>query len=612
MPGMLGFFGIDPSEIDRAALAHTICLHRPCESAHFSTPSGFLLIAYRKSDPMRGTRHHEDDRYIACFSGDSIDADLDRWKSILQWVSERRYSELGQFSGNFAVAVIDKVARQLYLVSDRRAQYPLYYQRHRGGFGFSTALSSFCKLKHAPSFNIKWLYEYVYFNFPIQGTTFLHGVVRVPAATVVQCDLSSFQVSTATYAGIWRKKSTLLRGEESFKLAASVFKERIPLYYQGSEQIACALTGGWDGRTILAFAPDARKIQAYTYGQPGCADLTEARKTASYLNVNHRQICFDGAVVKDLPRRMVQALYLSSGLERATRGLLPYVYETLTDAGRTYPLTMSGISLDMQFRGHALSPSLVSPSMAKTFSTGDASVDTLFWSRVFKSDFAEFSRHIREQLEYLECNFGDFSSGEHHLLYILYEIGPHYFSGELQLADNFTTVRVPAWDNHIIELCLGIKESTLSYSQFTDHIRGSVSERQLQAYILKTHAPKFARIPIGNARPEVLLYPRYIYLLYTMVGLPKRMGRRIARSIGLEPPPLEGWDRWLNVDHRDFVNTMLFSNESLIREYISDDFLRNVEPNESRDSYWLGKLLNVELLLRLIRNRWETDGLCVT
>jgi hypothetical protein len=42
----------------------------------------------------------------------------------------------------------------------------------------------------------------------------------------------------------------------------------------------------------------------------------------------------------------------------------------------------------------------------------------------------------------------------------LYVTHPELFGGELKIAENFTTVRVPSWDAHILDLAFSIKESS--------------------------------------------------------------------------------------------------------------------------------------------------------
>ena len=192
-----------------------------------------------------------------------------------------------------------------------------------------------------------------------------------------------------------------------------------------------------------------------------------------------------------------------------------------------------------------------------------------------------------------------FTSSEHHLLYKLYVTHPELFAGELKIAENFTTVRVPSWDSDILHLVFSIKESALSFSEFTGHIRGGKSEQELQSYILQQTSPLLATIPILNTRPDILLKNRYFYEIYRIY---RGIGNRL-RYVYTKNSPLENWDHWLNVVQKPFIDDLIFSPSSLIREYITKDFLNKIRKN--RNTHWIPKLATAEIVLRLIRKKWQ-------
>jgi hypothetical protein len=182
----------------------------------------------------------------------------------------------------------------------------------------------------------------------------------------------------------------------------------------------------------------------------------------------------------------------------------------------------------------------------------------------------------------------------------LYVLSTRYFCGEIKIAGNFTTVRIPCWDNKIIDLSYSIKQSTLSFSQFSKHVRGGREEVILQSYLLNKLSPRFAKIPVGITKPNVVLKGRFLYQLYRIYrGLVRIIVDRRSGS----KPPLENWNYWLNTVHRDFIDTLIFSEKSRIRKYISNRFLENIK--SKRDTYWLSKFATAEIILRLIESNWE-------
>ena len=139
-------------------------------------------------------------------------------------------------------------------------------------------------------------------------------------------------------------------------------------------------------------------VVAYTYGVPGCADLVEASKAAKALNIKHHRILFDKNFEKKLPSLIFDTVYLSSGLEKINRSSILYAYKNLTGCGKKFPLVISGISTGMQFRGHANIPMLISPDMARIFSTGKKCINENFWKEFMGNYYKPFKRHILKQI----------------------------------------------------------------------------------------------------------------------------------------------------------------------------------------------------------------------
>ena len=67
--------------------------------------------------------------------------------------------------------------------------------------------------------------------------------------------------------------------------------------------------------------------------------------------------------------------------------------------------------------------------------------------------------------------------------------------------------------------------------------------------------------------------------------------------------PLEDWDNWLNVNQRTLVDNLIFSKESLVHNYFTENYLNEVKTD--RDYRTIGKLCTIEIILRLINNKWQ-------
>lgn len=593
---------ISKTNIDNAKatfIAKTINLSTNCEYLNKINGKKIFAVSYPNNTPLKGPRLYNDQDWTVLFAGDIIEYGSVPFADIIKNIANRNYSFFVRFNGIFSITAFHKQTKTIYGVSDRRSQKPFYYYHNNSMFCLSNVMSSFCRLPNIKiGFNEEWLWEFFYFNFPIGETTFLSGVKRVPPASVIKYCLFTNKIKIFEYAKLFVQKDKLLDGEEALEYAAEIFEKKIPKYYQGADDIACALTGGWDGRTMLAFAPEREKVTAYTYGSPGCSDLFSAAKIAKKIKQKHVQILLDESFLTNLPLKLFETVYLSSGLQNIARATLLHVYEQLTQFGKKFPLTVSGISLGTQFRGHAATPFLISDQMAHLYKHGKQDTRPSFWSALFDTNYELFINYIKTKLKNLQELFGDYQSSNHHLTYNLYAISTSYFCGELNISAPFTTVRVPSWDQDIIDLSYSVKQSTLTFSQFSDHARGDKEEMVLQAYLLSRFAPYLTKIPIRNVRPVSVFKKNHSYkaLKFFTGGINKAFHPAKRAS-------LENWSQWLNETHSSFIDQIIFSKDAEIRNYIKDSFIAEIKSKQN--TYYIAKLMTAEIILKLINNRWQ-------
>lgn len=563
----------------------------------------WLLAATCRSDaPLPGARLFEDSRYAAVFAGDLVGFGTVPMQRILDVLGSGRWEDFGGLEGNFAVAVYDRTSETLFAVSDRRSQKPLFYGAGTHGLYVASNLAVFARLGAHSQFDRTWLWQALFFNFSVDGTTFLRDVRRMPPASVLAYHAPSGTLTVSEYAPRFRRRDPLLEGREALDYATEVFARRVPPYFNGSGPLACAVTDGWDARTMLALAPASSDITGYTYGIPGCDDLAGGAEIARAAGVPHVPIPFDDRFLDRLPYHAFETVYLSGGMQGVLRSTLHAVYDVLTAGGERYPLTVSGISLDSQFRGHINRPARVSHEMATLFGGADAEAVVDQWRERLGPDHAAFADTIGHGLEVVEAQFGPLADAEHHLSYAIYPASASYFAGELAIAEHFTTVRVPCWDSQLIALAYSIDRSTLHYSQYlSGHQRGSRDEMVLQSWLLKAVAPWLYRVPVHGSHPAAVLGGELPYRLECFYRSCLR--RAQYRSMTRRAPRLEAWEAWLFDRHRQFVLDLLCSRETSITDYLPLSYVDHAVT--ARDTHAVGKLLTIEIILRLINSRWQ-------
>jgi hypothetical protein len=601
--GLVGIVGDSGISADRLeSLRESINLSGNLVEQSLIRSDYTFITTFLKSGPLGERRLYEDPDWVIAFAGDIVGRGVVPYEEIIRSISRDEGGFLTSLDGMFAIVAFHKQERVVYVISDRRSQQPVYYQVNHCSICVSSDLPTFCRLQDGGSFNEQWMWDSLYFNFPVGDVTFLKGVKRMPPASLLRYDVSVGRCTLQQYARPFRKKDTLVQGQEAMDWALEVFSECIPKYYQGGDKIACSLTAGWDGRTLLALAP-TKNVTAYTYGVEGCRDLAGAREAAKRAGIQHISIVFDDTFVRELPRWIMETVYLSSGLQNIKRSTLPYVYGQLTDGGKRFPIGVSGICLGNEFRGATFVPSLISQPMVDLFSGRAEAPEKRCWSEVLGDNYASFEEHVVEQIGRLRETFGDFRTAEHHLSNVVYWLGPQYYSAQIKIANHFTTVRVPAWDNKVIDLAYSVKTSTLSYSPFLPHPLKESDSIRMQSYILSKRSPVLARLPVRNRRPDLRTTNAFLFHLSHICG---GIGSRVLGGLNYESrlPPLENWEYWLNKVSRGLIDGLIFSRDSTIRQYVSGRYLEGLQERRD-DPFMIAKLATAEIVNRLIENNWR-------
>lgn len=605
MPGMLGCFGECYKGIDTDSLIETINPLSLCEAKILVTDGGLLATSWLRNNQILSCRYYEDTDYAACFAGDLISFQQVPWNQIISDLKNERYENFSDLRGTFAIAIFDKTRRCLVIISDRTSQQPIYYSIANNALVYSTAISTFCKLSDVPEFNVDWLHEFLFFNHPIGETTFLQNVRRMPAATILQYDLRISEFSLVEYAKLFERPNSLLGGEEALERALSVFNERVPKYFQKGTEVAVSLTGGLDSRTVLSMAPAEQKgsLKTYTYGVPNCMDLIEASKIASTLKLPHTEILFDNQFSRKIGGLIYETVYLSDGLERINRATLPYVYKVLTNGGQRFPLVITGISGDHLFRDHIMGsgnvPAIISSDMMQIFKKGEMHISKDFFKKAYGDDFNKFEQYIYQVVQNLQIKYGKLNAPESYLSYLIYETTPKHFAGEAAIANNFTTLRSPYWDTDIIKLSYEIMYGTLSFSEFLSK-KDKYRERVLQGFLIQNNK-YFSDIPIYEI--PLKYYSNNNKILFHLNRIIRRGPHKIKSFVNPVPhSPLEDWSNWFNTLLTKEIERII-SKDSLLLNYLGWEFLQGIKAE--KNVHWLGKVLTAEVILNLIKKRWN-------
>ena len=604
MPGLIAILDKKNIRRDLEKLLWTIDYLSSCKTKIIDSGNAGQAIAWLKNDLYGDDRVFEDDRFICLFTGDLIGYQSVPWIEITKAMADKKYSELRSLKGPFALCILEKEKAILYAISDRRSQYPLYYSITGSGILLSSTISTFCH-NEKMQFNPEWLYEFLYFNYPVGQTTPIKNVLRVPHASVLSYKLNTGQHSIIEYAQPFRRAEKLIEGKDAIQKAKSVFQERMSKHIPPNTKVAISLTSGFDSRTVLAYSMPLCKgnLEIYTYGIRGATELKVASYLANSLGINHNQILFDDSFIGQLKRLIYDTVYLSGGLERVTRSTLSYVYRTLTNDGNNFPIVLTGIAGDHLFRDHVKgswnSPFLISADMGATIQNGTPCIDKSLFKRVFGKNYASFEEYIRNSIAGLEKAYGPISQPEPYMSFLIYEVSPKYFAGEHAIANNYTTLRVLYWDDEIISLAYEISLSTIGFSESLPKMDRYL-EAGLIANLIKTNKELSKLLMKGVPLIAYLINSKFVYNLFRILW---RTPDKVASYFkNVQIVPEEDWQKWVKNPLAAEINKLL-SGDSFISRYVTSDFIEELKIMDNE--HWVGKFVTAEILMRLIENGWD-------
>jgi asparagine synthetase B (glutamine-hydrolysing) len=596
--------GLDATQSDRISVLDCLDPLDSFERQHVSIDDCILAVAGPANTPSADHRLESGERFTGLIVGDPVSDQLFDWSAVFAAIENRNS---GRFSfadlhGAFAIAMHDREAQEITIATDAFGFQPVYVMETRRGFLVSTALASFLRLTSVPPVvDHRWIHEYLFFNYPVLDTTLLANVRRLPAGTLTTIDLRAGSMTTERYVTVLDRQPSSRSRAEEIDDACSLFEKIVPKWFETGREVAFGLSGGLDSRAVLAALPETAReyVTAFTYGIPGSTEINEARAIARAVDFRHRELFLADQFLADLPALMHETVWLSDTLQVINRSNLPLVYGSLAPADDPVSAILTGVSGDHLFRDHISAwgnvAYLISADVAAMHRGGRQRLDRDFYHALFVDDITDIVAYLESVLDSIEQNYGPFGDPDAYYRYLMYVAGSRYFGGQAAIANQYSTFRTPYWDRRMVQFGMDIELGTVGLSTGTT-AKSKYEETVLQGTVVARH-PQLRKVPYMNlpvsvfARKTSASYQIHRVLRKTKTLLTKR--RRV---------PEENWPLWYETVLADEIAD-LFGSNSRIKAYVREDFIES--QLRRRDIHWLGKLMTVEIALRLVETGWQ-------
>lgn len=220
-------------------------------------------------------------------------------------------------NGWFCGVLVDLRDRSIILFNDRYGLKRIYYHENNEGFYFSSEAKSLLRvLPKLRKIDNKGLAEMFSCGCVLQNRTLYPGVFLVPGGSAWKLAPGKAAVKSSYFdQTTWENQASLNKTDYYEKLR-EVWARVLPRYFRGKEQVAMSLTGGVDGRMIMAWAkcpPNA--LPCYTFGGMfrSCVDVTIAHRVAKICRQPHHVISVADDFLGQFPMLAEKTVYITDG-----------------------------------------------------------------------------------------------------------------------------------------------------------------------------------------------------------------------------------------------------------------------------------------------------------
>jgi asparagine synthase (glutamine-hydrolysing) len=236
---------------------------------------------------------------------------------IVHLYEEQGPAFVAGLNGWFSGVLVDRAARRALLFNDRYGLSRVHL--HATSEGLYAASEAKALLRAFPALrrlDEPALAQVQAFGCVLEDRTIFPDIAVLPAGSL-------WQLAPGAAVSRWRwfdpqawREAPPLASAAFLEELREVLARRFPLYLQGRQRAAMSLTGGLDGRLVMAWAPQPPgSLPCYSFGGPvrDGVDAVLARRIAQACGQPHQTLNVGEAFLADFAQLAARAVYLSDG-----------------------------------------------------------------------------------------------------------------------------------------------------------------------------------------------------------------------------------------------------------------------------------------------------------
>ena len=493
-----------------------------------------------------------------------------------------------KLNGWFSGLLVDLRRKAVLLFNDRYGLGRLYYHQGQERLYFSSEAKSLLEvLPSLRRLDLRGVAETFACGSVLQDRTLFAGISLLPGGSRWSF-ASNGQISKERYFSpqTWERQPAM-GNVEFYDRLKETFAGILPRYLGRANSVAMSLTGGLDGRMVMAWAkPSPGALPCYTFGGAyrACADVKIARRIAMLCRQPHRTITVGADFLAEFPRLAEKAVFVSDGTMDVTGAVELYANRA---ARQIAPVRLTGnygseiVRGNVAFRPGKVTEALLEPEFAQSVRAAGATYQA--------------------------------ERDGHPLSFIAFKQVPWHHYSRLAVEQSQLTLRSPYLDNDLVALMY--RAPSELRSSMEPSLRLIHEGNPLLAKLPTDRGLVYGETPfIGKIRKlcaEFAVKAEYAYdygMPQWLAGLDHLLAPLHLERMFLGRHKFYHFRVWYRDQLSQYVKEILLDSRARHRDYLQGQVLeRMVDAHTKGRQNWtqeIHRALTLELLQRQLIERW--------
>jgi asparagine synthase (glutamine-hydrolysing) len=314
MCGITGYFSFSNAFTESELHAMTDCLsHRgPDASGYFTDETCALghrrLSIIDLSDNANQPMYSENEQFVMVYNGEvynyreiAVELKL-RFKTnfrtssdsevILEAYAHYGVDFLSKLNGMFAIAIYDKIKKELFVCRDRLGIKPFYYFWDGRNFAFASELKALTKLKHIPlEINKNAVYQFLHIGMIPAPQSIYKSIKKLESGNWMKVSKNTLEIKSYWKINQQVTKKIITKEKEALVKLSDLLMSSIQYQIKSDVPFGVFLSGGIDSSLITANAVTLSGTQVNTFSigfeENKYNESVYAKAIANHLGTSH-------------------------------------------------------------------------------------------------------------------------------------------------------------------------------------------------------------------------------------------------------------------------------------------------------------------------------------